>query len=209
MNDNNFYCGSSRNLPCQLARLDQVPEQYIHPATKVCNYIYTHPTEKQCNYAYVHPTSKQCTGGDCSTISGHSYTDLIEASQSESRTIFSKTISINLSTTNDNYVALNVPDVSKIVCTKPCICLNLTGNLSITGSWSIGWATEYYRVFTSSTNTVIHKISLLHYGSDEIIMYKSVESKVVLRSGAPFTITIHKNGSVGTISGTLTFNFYY
>ena len=58
MNDNNFYCGSSSNLPCQLARLDQVPAQYVHPATKVCNYSYTHPN------------TKQCSGGDASTLNG-------------------------------------------------------------------------------------------------------------------------------------------
>ena len=51
MNDNNFYCGSESNLPCQLARLDQVPAQYIHPTTKQCNYSYTHPSTIQCNAA--------------------------------------------------------------------------------------------------------------------------------------------------------------
>ena len=46
----NFYCGSSTSNLCQLARLDQVPAQYVHPATKVCNYIYTHPSTKQCTW---------------------------------------------------------------------------------------------------------------------------------------------------------------
>lgn len=48
MKNNEFYCGSAGNLPCQLARLDQVPSQYVHPATKVCNYSYTHPQTCQC-----------------------------------------------------------------------------------------------------------------------------------------------------------------
>ena len=50
MNDNNFYCGSESNLPCQLARLDQIPAGYVHPSTKQCNYVYTHPTTKQCTW---------------------------------------------------------------------------------------------------------------------------------------------------------------
>ena len=47
--NNEFYCGSAGNLPCQLARLDQIPAGYVHPSTKQCNYSYTHPSTIQCN----------------------------------------------------------------------------------------------------------------------------------------------------------------
>lgn len=33
-----FYCGNSSGSPCQLALKNQIPSQYIHPATKQCNY---------------------------------------------------------------------------------------------------------------------------------------------------------------------------
>ena len=63
VNSNEFYCGSSSNLPCQLALKSDIPENisYVHPAEKQCNYVYTHPSTKQCNYTYTHPTTKQCT----------------------------------------------------------------------------------------------------------------------------------------------------
>ena len=51
MNDNSFYCGSSSNLPCQLALKTDVPAQYVHPTAKQCNYSYTHPSTIQCSAA--------------------------------------------------------------------------------------------------------------------------------------------------------------
>ena len=53
MNNNTFYCGSSSNLPCQLALKTDIPNvtPYVHPSTKQCNYSYTHPTTIQCNAA--------------------------------------------------------------------------------------------------------------------------------------------------------------
>lgn len=53
MNNNSFYCGSSGNLPCQLALKSDIPNvtQYVHPSTKQCNYVYTHPSAIQCNVA--------------------------------------------------------------------------------------------------------------------------------------------------------------
>ena len=51
MNNNSFYCGSSSNLPCQLALKNDIPE--VTP--------YVHPSEKQCNYAYIHPSTIQCS----------------------------------------------------------------------------------------------------------------------------------------------------
>ena len=53
MNNNSFYCGSSGNLPCQLALKSDIPNvtQYVHPSTKQCNYVYTHPSAIQCNAA--------------------------------------------------------------------------------------------------------------------------------------------------------------
>lgn len=38
MNDNNFYCGSESNLPCQLALKSDIPNitQYVHPSSQQC-----------------------------------------------------------------------------------------------------------------------------------------------------------------------------
>lgn len=40
VNNNTFYCGSSSNLPCQLALKSDIPNvtQYVHPSEKQCNY---------------------------------------------------------------------------------------------------------------------------------------------------------------------------
>ena len=53
VNDNSFYCGSSSNLPCQLALKNDIPEvtPYVHPSEKQCNYAYTHPSTIQCSAA--------------------------------------------------------------------------------------------------------------------------------------------------------------
>lgn len=34
----------------ELAKTSDIPEQYVHPQEKQCNYSYIHPSEKQCNY---------------------------------------------------------------------------------------------------------------------------------------------------------------
>lgn len=99
MNDNNFYCGSESNLPCQLARLDQVPEQYVHPVTKVCNYIYTHPTEKQCNY------TPDLSNVNASKLQGYTYQQIVDAAVSKSAsltTLYDKIVSINVSRSMSN-----------------------------------------------------------------------------------------------------------
>ena len=53
VNNNTFYCGSSSNLPCQLALKTDIPNvtPYVHPSEKQCNYSYTHPSTIQCNAA--------------------------------------------------------------------------------------------------------------------------------------------------------------
>lgn len=38
VNGSDFYCGNSSGSPCQFALKSQIPSQYIHPATKQCNY---------------------------------------------------------------------------------------------------------------------------------------------------------------------------
>ena len=57
VNGSSFYCGNSTSNLCQLALKSDIPN-----VTQ-----------------YVHPSSKQCSGGDCTTISGHSYTDIINS----------------------------------------------------------------------------------------------------------------------------------
>lgn len=59
--------------------------------------MYTHPSTKVCNYSYTHPSSKQCSGGDCSTLSGYSYSQIIaNASANKSAsTIVSKSYTFN------------------------------------------------------------------------------------------------------------------
>ena len=99
MNNNSFYCGSSSNLPCQLARLDQVPEQYVHPATKICNYIYTHPTEKQCNY------TPDLSNVNASKLQGYTYQQIVDAAVSKSAsltTLYDKIVSINVTRSKSN-----------------------------------------------------------------------------------------------------------
>ena len=44
--------------------------------------VYVHPTSKVCNYSYTHPGTKQCAGGDCSTISGYTYSQIISNASS-------------------------------------------------------------------------------------------------------------------------------
>ena len=50
VNGSDLYIGNSSNLPCQIARLDQVPAGYMHPTEKQCNYTYTHPSSKLCSW---------------------------------------------------------------------------------------------------------------------------------------------------------------
>lgn len=51
VNGNDFYIGNEAEQLSQLARLDQIPSQYVHPSAKQCNYAYTHPAAKQCSYS--------------------------------------------------------------------------------------------------------------------------------------------------------------
>ena len=84
MNDNNFYCGSSSNLPCQLALKSDIPNvtEYVHPTEKQCNYVYTHPSAKQCNYSYVHPSEKQCSWvPDLSSYTSLDSAELVKSSK--------------------------------------------------------------------------------------------------------------------------------
>lgn len=78
---------------------------YIGPnridLTKDTDTVYIHPTSKQCNYSYSHPSSKQCSGGDCSTLSGYSYSQIIANAASSSLKYANGTTSgISLSAVN-------------------------------------------------------------------------------------------------------------
>ena len=48
VNGSSFYLGNSTSNLCQLALKSDIPTQYVHPATKQCNYTYTHPQACQC-----------------------------------------------------------------------------------------------------------------------------------------------------------------
>lgn len=50
VNGSSVYIGNSSNHPCQMACMSDIPVQYVHPTTKVCNYSYTHPSTKQCSW---------------------------------------------------------------------------------------------------------------------------------------------------------------
>ena len=58
VNGSSFYCGNSTSNLCQLALKSDIPNvtQYVHPSTK------------------------QCSGGDAATLSGHSYSDIVNSS---------------------------------------------------------------------------------------------------------------------------------
>ena len=70
VNGSDLYIGNSSNLPCQIARLDQVPAGYTHPTEKQCNYTYTHPSSKLCSWTP--DLSGYATKSDLNNYSIHS-----------------------------------------------------------------------------------------------------------------------------------------
>ena len=79
VNGSSFYCGNSTSSLCQLALKTDVPAQYVHPSTKVCDYSYIHPTSKQCTWtpdlsgcATITKTTKTTTGSGSTTVNSGS-----------------------------------------------------------------------------------------------------------------------------------------